>query len=112
MRSSPDAPDAYFLVNAYAHIGATNYLVAEEDQRRASGVAFAAFDEMSYAPLLRFCRYSVSQPVPEMGVRAARILLSRIAGELPPSPEEARLPTTLIRHPSVPIHPDFVPQEA
>ena len=98
MRSKPGGPDAYFLVNGYVHLGATNYLVAEEGEDDRSGLAFAAFDEMPYAPLMRFCRYSVSQPVAEMGIRAARILLSRIAGDCPASPEEARLPTTLIRH--------------
>ena len=98
MRSKTNAPDAYFLVNAYVHLGATNYLVSEESEERRSGVAFAAFDEMPYMPLLRFCRYSVSQPVSEMGIRAARILLRRISGESPAAIEEARLPTTLIRH--------------
>jgi LacI family transcriptional regulator len=112
MRAKPDAPDAYFLVNAYVHLGATNYLVTEESAERSSGVAFAAFDEMPYAPLLRFCRYSVSQPVAEMGVAAARILLSRIAGDLPASPELARLPAALIRHPSAPIFRETIPQEA
>jgi LacI family transcriptional regulator len=98
MRSKANAPDAYFLVNAYVHLGATNYLVSEESAEASSKVAFAAFDEMPYMPLLRFCRYSVSQPVTEMGIRAARILLGRISGDSPAAPEEARLPTTLIRH--------------
>ena len=99
MRSRPDCPDAFFLVNAYVHVGATNYLVSEESEARSANVSFAAFDEMPYGPLLRFCRYSLSQPVPEMGIRAARILLARIAGDLPASPEVARLPATLVRHP-------------
>jgi LacI family transcriptional regulator len=112
LRSRPGAPEAYFLVNAYVHLGATNYLVTEESEGRSAGVAFAAFDQMPYAPLMRFCRYSVSQPVTEMGAVAARILLSRIAGDLPPSPELARLPTTLIRHPSAQILHETIPQEA
>jgi len=98
MRAKGGAPDAYFLVNANLHLCATNYLVTEEGEDGPSRPAFAAFDEMPYAPLLKFCRYSVSQPVPEMGIRAARMLLGRMAGEREGPPEEARLPTTLIRH--------------
>jgi LacI family transcriptional regulator len=102
MRAKPYPPDAWFLVNAYVHLGATNYLVTEEAPERSARVAFAAFDEMSYAPLMRFCRYSVSQPVAEMGARAAALLLSRMessrGGELPGPPSELRLPATLIRH--------------
>jgi LacI family transcriptional regulator len=102
MRAKPNPPDAWFLVNAYVHLGATNYLVTEEAPERSARVAFAAFDEMSYAPLMRFCRYSVSQPVAEMGARAASLLLSRMesgrGGELPGPPAELRLPATLIRH--------------
>jgi LacI family transcriptional regulator len=103
MRLRPDAPDAYFLVNAHVHVGATNYLVSEESASRSSNVAFAAFDEMLYSPLLRFCRYSLSQPVAEMGVRAARILLARIAGDHSFPPETARLPASLIRHDQRPV---------
>jgi len=98
MRSRPDAPEAYFLVNAYVHVGATNYLVSEEEPSRASRVAFAAFDEMPYAPLLRFCRYSLSQPVPEMGVSAARLLLARMAGARGTPFETKRLKPRLVRH--------------
>jgi len=108
MRSRPDAPDAYFLVNAYVHVGATNYLVTEESPERSAKVVFAAFDETPYSPLLRFCRYSLSQPVAEMGAQAARILLARIAGDLDSFPETQRLPAVLIRHDPAPAH--IVPQ--
>jgi LacI family transcriptional regulator len=98
LRCKSGAPDAYFVVNANLHLGATNYLVTEEGEEGASPPIFAAFDEMPYAPLLKFCRYSVSQPVPEMGIRAARVLLARMTGERAGPPEEVRLPTTLIEH--------------
>lgn len=98
MRSYADAPDAYFIINAYAHLGATNYLVSEEEPARSGSVVFAAFDETPYAPLLRFCRYSVSQPVAEIGRRAASILLSRMSGDLGSKPVEERLKTTLHKH--------------
>jgi LacI family transcriptional regulator len=98
MRRKSGAPEAYFLVNANLHLGATNYLVTEEGEEGSSPPTFAAFDEMPYAPLLKFCRFSVSQPVPEMGIRAVRVLLARMSGERTGPPEEARLPTTLIKH--------------
>lgn len=98
MRSSPEAPDAYFVVNAYAHLGVTNYLVSEEPARLSEKVALAAFDETPYAPLLRFCHFSVSQPVAEIGRRAAEILIGRMSGSLGPRPIAERLPTTLHKH--------------
>jgi LacI family transcriptional regulator len=95
--SQPDAPDAYFVVNADCHVGATNYLMTEG---RAFGdrIVFAAFDEMPYSPLLRFCRYSVAQPMAEIGATAARLILDRIEGTRQSGPEVIRLKTKLIRH--------------
>jgi LacI family transcriptional regulator len=97
MLAQPGAPDAYFIVNADNHVGATNYLMTAGRAFR-DRVVFASFDEMPYSPLLQFCRYSVSQPIAEMGVRAARILLERIEGSRQDGPEVLRLKTTLIRH--------------
>ncbi len=97
MLSRPGAPDAWFIVNADTHIGATNYLMTAGRAHR-DRVVFASFDEMPYSPLLQFCRYSVSQPIADMGALAARMLLGRIAGASIGKPEVARLKTTLIRH--------------
>jgi LacI family transcriptional regulator len=97
MLSRPGAPSAYFIVNAYTHIGATNYLMTAGRAYRDS-VVFASFDEMPYSPLLQFCRYSVSQPIADMGALAARMLLGRIKHGLAGRPEVARLKTTIIRH--------------
>jgi LacI family transcriptional regulator len=97
MLSRPGAPDAYFIVNADNHVGATNYLMTEGKAYR-DRVVFASFDEMPYSPLLQFCRYSVSQPIGEMGRRAARMILERIEGRRSGEPEVLRLTTTLIRH--------------
>ncbi len=64
MRSYADAPDAYFIVNAYTHLGATNYLVSEEPPARSAAVAFAALrrDALRPAPAL----------LPLLGVPAGR----------------------------------------
>jgi LacI family transcriptional regulator len=97
MLSRPDAPEAYFIVNAENHVGATNYLMTAGRAHR-DRVVFASFDEMPYSPLLQYCRYSVSQPIGEMGEQAARMLLGRIGSGVIGFPEIARLKTTLIRH--------------
>jgi LacI family transcriptional regulator len=97
MLARPDPPAAYFIVNADTHIGATNYLMTAGKAHR-DRVVFASFDEMFYSPLLQFCRYSVSQPIAEMGVGAARLLLKRIEGKASGKPQVARLKTTLIQH--------------
>lgn len=114
--SRPDAPDAYFIVNADTHVGATNYLMTA-GRRHRERIVFASFDEMPYSPLLQFCRYSVSQPITDMGVLAARMLLGRIengntatagssqgtdtvngSNDDSGAPRTVRLKTTLIRH--------------
>lgn len=97
MLSRKGAPDAYFIVNADTHVGATNYLMTEGRAHR-DRIVFAAFDEMPYSPLLQFCRYSVSQPIADMGALAARTILERIGGTREGPPEAVRLRTTLIRH--------------
>jgi len=97
MLSGPDAPNAWFIVNADIHVGATNYLMTAGRNHR-DRIVFASFDEMPYSPLLQFCRYSVSQPIAEMGQRAARMLLERIGRGGGGKAEVARLKTRLIRH--------------
>lgn len=97
MLAQSGAPDAYFVVNADSHVGATNYLLTEGRAFR-DRIVFAAFDELPYSPLLQFCRYSVSQPMAEMGGMVARLLLDRIEGRRQGEPELIRLKTTLIRH--------------
>lgn len=94
----PQSPDAWFLVNLFVHIGATNYLVTE-GRDKASRMVFAAFDEMPYSPLLRYCRYAVQQPISELGKAAARLIIDRIEGNGPPEPQILRFRTRLIHHP-------------
>ncbi len=93
----PDSPDTWFIVNLFAHLGATNYLVSEGGER-ARRITFAAFDEMPYSPLLRYCRYAVQQPIAEMGKAAANLIIDRIEGKGPPGPQVLRFKTRLIQH--------------
>jgi|YelNatPaOPRAMG01_1025707.scaffolds.fasta_scaffold06044_3 LacI family transcriptional regulator len=96
----PDSPDTWFIVNLFAHLGATSYLVTEGAER-AQRITFAAFDEMPYSPLLRYCRYAVQQPIAEMGKAAANLIIDRIEGKGPPEPQILRFRTRLIQHPLV-----------
>ncbi len=105
MSALPNRPDAFFIVNLYTHIGATDYLLSRGgragsgvEPRPRGGVVFAAFDEMHYSPLLQFCRYAVAQPIAEMGAAAARLVLERIEGRRRGEPVVQRLSTKLIRH--------------
>jgi LacI family transcriptional regulator len=97
MAGLPKRPEAFFIVNLYTHIGATDYLLSR-GRRYSGGIVFAAFDEMHYSPLLQFCRYAVAQPIAEMGAAAARLVLERINGTRRGEPVVQRLATKLIRH--------------
>ncbi|AEJ60710.1 transcriptional regulator, LacI family [Spirochaeta thermophila DSM 6578] len=93
----PDPPDAFFIVNLFMHVGATNYLVSLPPEKTRE-VVIASFDEMVYSPLLRFCRYAVAQPIDELGRTAVRLLLDRLKRKESSSPRIVRLPTSLVRH--------------
>jgi LacI family transcriptional regulator len=93
----PHSPDTWFIVNLFTHLGATNYLVSEGGER-ARQTTFAAFDEMPYSPLLRYCRYAVQQPIAEMGKAAANLIIDRIEGKGPSGPQILRFKTRLIQH--------------
>ena len=99
MFSQPDPPQAYFIVNHFMHIGATNYMMSRFDSRE-SKVVFSSFDEMFYASLLPFCRYGVAQPMAEIGKVAANLILDRINGKPRAFPEIIRLETRLVKHPA------------
>ena len=93
----PYSPNTWFIVNLFTHLGATNYLISEGGER-AKRITFAAFDEMPYSPLLRYCRYAVQQPIAEMGKAAANLIIDRIEGKGPPEPQTLRFKTRLIQH--------------
>jgi len=97
MMKDPDSPDTWFIVNLFTHLGATNYLITEGGER-AQRITFAAFDEMPYSPLLRYCRFAVQQPIAEMGRAAAKLIIDRIEGKGPTEPQTLRFKTRLIQH--------------
>ncbi len=77
----PNCPDAFFIVNDMVHIGATSYLMSNAPKEFRSNLAFATFDYLYYAPLLKFCHYAVGQPLPLMGESAAQLLIRRMEGD-------------------------------
>ncbi|MFZ2635955.1 MAG: LacI family DNA-binding transcriptional regulator [Rectinemataceae bacterium] len=97
MMKLPGSPDAWFIVNGFVHMGATSYLFSRGGER-AQRIAFASFDEMPYAPLMRFSRYSVQQPIAELGRTAAGLIIERISGAGGPDPRIIRLKTRVIHH--------------
>ena len=89
-------PPYVFITNHYMHAGATKFLV-EHSEDLKNPVAIASFDDMELASLLGFCKVLVSQPMLEMGSRAAKILMGRINGENISFPMIYRLKAELIR---------------
>ncbi|MDD3903910.1 MAG: LacI family DNA-binding transcriptional regulator [Sphaerochaeta sp.] len=79
--SLPNCPDAFFMVNDMVHIGATSFLISECPVEVRSKMAFSTFDYLYYAPLLRFCHYAASQPLEQIGEKAAQILIRRMEGD-------------------------------
>ncbi len=103
LMESPAPPRYVFVCNYYMHMGATKYLV-ERFGNRTPDVHLASFDEMELSSFFGFTEVTVSQPISEIGRKAAEILLRRIeerrqGAELSNwEPEMIRLGTTLIEH--------------
>ncbi|MBO7175224.1 MAG: substrate-binding domain-containing protein [Spirochaetaceae bacterium] len=77
MLDKPNYPDAFFFVNLMICLGATQ-LVVEKPQEIQDRLVCASFDDAFFSSLLHRCRYFVSQPVEEIGVLAAHLVLQRL----------------------------------
>ncbi len=73
-------PVHVFITNYYMHAGATKYLMEHRNEVK-NPVTITSFDDMELASLLGYCKVLVSQPMTEIGSRAAKILMARINGE-------------------------------
>lgn len=93
--SMDNCPDAFFMVNDMVHIGSTSYLLSSSTKEVRSRMAFAAFDYLFYAPLLRFCHYAVAQPHDRIGEEAAKLLIRRMEGD------NDGYPSTIVLEPTV-----------
>lgn len=85
-----------FIVNLFMRIGAEKYLV---ENRIAHPVAIAAFDESSITTLLQHTFVTVKQPLSEIGIQAAQLLLQRIKHEEIAFPQIYRLNPTVLQKP-------------
>jgi LacI family transcriptional regulator len=74
---APDPPDAIFGTNHLAVIGALHALKAL-DRRVPADVAIVGFDEHPWAALLDPPLTTVAQPMYDLGVQAADLLIDRI----------------------------------
>ncbi len=94
LMESPIPPEAVFISNYYMHIGAMKYLASS---RRGSGnhPVIGSFDDMEVTSLLGFTKVTVSQPIVEIGRKAAELLINRISGNNPGRYKTVRLSTLL-----------------
>lgn len=94
--SFEDCPDAFFIVNDMVHIGATTYLMTNAPKEVRRRMAFASFDYLHYAPLLRFCHYAVAQPLEKMAKVAVQILTRRMEGDVKDFPSTTVFQPTIV----------------
>jgi len=79
--AEPNHPQAFFIANDSMHLGATIHAVENLTEQELKGLVFASFDYLSYAPLLKFCHYAVSQQFEQIGEEVAELLLKRLGGD-------------------------------
>ena len=89
--SFPDHPHAFFIANDSMHLGATIYAIEHLDASERNSLVFASFDYLSYAPLLKFCHYAVSQQFEQIGEEVATLLLQRLGGDWEGFPKRVML---------------------
>jgi LacI family transcriptional regulator len=116
---TPSAPSYVFVSNHFMHIGATKYLMQHRiGKNKDNGMKqntemkentetmqsaetkqelhIASFDDMELSSLLGFCKVRVSQPMMEIGSKAAQMIISRINKEEIHFPQIIRLKTELV----------------
>lgn len=89
-----DPPGCVFIANRYMHIGATKYLI-KNAPKSEKPVSIVSFDDLELVSSLGFCKVIIRQPTLEIGITAARLLHSRIGGEISPHPQIIRLKTEM-----------------
>jgi len=95
IEAEPDLNDI-FISNYEMHIGATKYLIEHKSQLK-SPISIASFDDMELSSILGFSSVRIRQPISEIGIQAADLVLKRINSEEDlPFPQIIRLKTELI----------------
>lgn len=87
-------PTHVFITNYYMHVGATKYLIENKGSMERQ-ISIASFDDMELASILGYGGILISQPMMEIGSRAALILLERIMHEGASFPQIVRFKTEL-----------------
>jgi LacI family transcriptional regulator len=90
-------PTAVFAVNNFIAIGALKML-QESHVRVPESIALVGFDDLPVSPMFDPFLTVVRQPAYEMGLRAAELLLARLAGTAPRAYQELILPTEVEIH--------------
>jgi LacI family transcriptional regulator len=90
-------PQNIFIANYFLHVGATKYLLNNRE-KTSSSIRIAGFDDMALSSILGFSSVTVSQPMREMGQKAAEMLLRRIKSSDDAPKQLIRLKTTLVKH--------------
>jgi LacI family transcriptional regulator len=91
------APDAIFIANSFMQIGAAKYLY-ENNGKQPGNILIAGFDESILTSIAGFSVLCVEQPVQEIGIRAAQLMMKRINKVEIDFPVIERLPTKLVIH--------------
>ena len=92
---SATRPTAFFAANNFIAFGAYR-AVRDAGLRVPDDIAMVAFDDLPAALVIEPFFTVAAQPAYEMGRRATRLLLSRLAGEEPIPCQEVVLPFELI----------------
>lgn len=93
-----EVPRVVFVSNYYMHVGAARY-IAEHPEVAQLGVKIAGFDTMSLSAVTGYSLVTISQPIREIGERAAELLVARLSGsDNPAFPHSVRLPTRVVVH--------------
>lgn len=96
LMENENPPKDIFITNYFMHLGATKYLV-EHNSILPGEISITSFDDMDLASVLGFCGVLVSQPMLEIGYKAASMLFERITNEETDFPRIIRLKTELIK---------------
>ena len=85
-----------FVSNYEMHIGATKYLI-EHKSALGRPISIASFDDMKLSLILGFSSVRIRQPISEIGIQAADLIIKRIDKEDLPYPSIIRLKTELVK---------------
>ncbi|RCX12719.1 LacI family transcriptional regulator [Anaerobacterium chartisolvens] len=90
-----ESPHNIFISNYFMHVGAVKYLI-ENAGALSHEVSISNFDDMELSSILGFSGVRIRQPVGEIGINAARLILQIINKGVGDSPQIVRLKTFLI----------------